>query len=291
MTPGDVEVAVVAPVYGNAPTLALLVERVGAALAGRRWHLRLVVDGSPDDSLAVARRLAAEDGRVRVTALAANVGQHRALVRGLADEPGAAAWVCIDADLQDPPEAVPQLLDRLAAGDVGAVFAGRRGDYESRARLAGGRLHRSVLARLTGLPPDAGAFVALGPDARRAVIALAPPSVVAAIGVARLPVASVPVVRSPRPHGRSAWTAAARARQSARTLVWAARARALGGAGTAFGHAAGNAFRPAAGNAFGHAADNAFGHAAGNAFGHAAGRVPPQPGAGASSHRCTSTRA
>ena len=229
MTSAAVDVAVVAPVYTNAASLPFLVERVRVALADRRWHLRLVIDASPDDSLVVARGLAAEDDRVRVTALTANAGQHAALARGLAEEAGAAAWVCIDADLQDPPEAVPLLLDRLALGDVDAVFAGRRGAYEGRARLAGGRLHRAVLTAVTGLPPDAGAFVALGPRARDAVLRLAPPSVVAAIGVARLPVASLPVERSPRAHGRSAWTGGARLRQSVRTLAWSARTRACQG--------------------------------------------------------------
>jgi polyisoprenyl-phosphate glycosyltransferase len=134
-------------------------------------------------------------------------------------------WVCLDADLQDPPEAVPLLLDRLAAGDVEAVFAGRRGAYESRLRRATGALHRRLAARLTGLPPDAGAFLALGPAVRAVVLAAAAPSVVLAVGVARRPVTSVPVVRDVRPEGRSAWTARARLRQSVRSLWWALRRR------------------------------------------------------------------
>ena len=170
----------------------------------------------------MARRLAERSSRIEVTALADNVGQHRALLRGLVDEEGADAWVCLDADLQDPPEAVPALLDRLAVGDVGAVFAGRRGEYESGARLASGRLHRAVLARLTGLLPDAGAFVAMGRQARDAVVRLRPPSVVAGIGVAGVAVSSVAVERSVRAVGRSAWTPAGRLRQSACTLAWAA---------------------------------------------------------------------
>ena len=197
-----------------------------AALDGRAWRLRIVVDASPDASLAVARRLAAADPRIRITALEANVGQHRALVRGLADEQDAVAWVCLDADLQDPPEAVPVLLDRLAAGDAGAVFAGRRGTYESRGRMVTGRVHRAVMARLTRLPADAGAYVAMGPVARRAIIDLGGPSIVAAIGAAGLPLASVPVERHRRPSGRSAWTSAGRLSQSARTVAWVAtRAR------------------------------------------------------------------
>lgn len=222
-------VAVVVPVYGNEATLPALAARVAGALGDRPWRLRLVVDGSPDASLAVARRLAAADPRIAVTNLPVNRGQHRALAQGLADEPAATAWACLDADLQDPPEALPLLLDRLAAWDVAAVFAGRRGAYEPAGRLATGRVHRSLLARLTGLPPDAGAYVVLGAEGRRAVLDLGGPSIVAAIGIAGVPVVSIPVERAPRPVGRSAWTSATRMRQSARTLVWAAARRSRAG--------------------------------------------------------------
>ena len=222
-------VAVVAPVYRNAETLEPLAERLSAALAGGDWRLRLVIDASPDDSAEVARRLAAADPRVRVTELPVNGGQHAALARGLADEADADAWVCLDADLQDPPEAVPQLLDRLAAGDVGAVFAGRRGAYESPLRRATGTLHRRLAARLTGLPPDAGAFLAMDRAVRTAVVpevlAGRAPSLVLAVARARRPVVSVPVARDVRPVGESAWTASARLRQSARSLAWAVRNR------------------------------------------------------------------
>ena len=221
-------VAVVVPVYGNEATLRPLAGRLAAALGDRPWRLRLVVDASPDDSAAVAAVLAEQEPRIAVTVLPVNGGQHAALARGLADEPDADAWVCLDADLQDPPEAVPQLLDRLGRGDVGAVFAGRRGAYESAVRRSTGTLHRWLAARLTGLPPDAGAFLAMGPAVRAAVLSAmagGAPSVVLAVAAARQPVTSVPVTRDRRPEGRSAWTAAARVRQSARSLAWAVRAR------------------------------------------------------------------
>jgi glycosyltransferase involved in cell wall biosynthesis len=218
-------VAVVVPVYRNETTLEPLAERLAGALAGRDWRLRLVIDASPDDSARVAFALGAADPRIAVTGLTVNGGQHAALAHGLAAETAADVWVCMDADLQDPPEAVPLLLDRLAHGDVEAVFAGRRGDYESRLRRLTGTAHRRLAARLTGLPPDAGAFLAMGPRVREAVLAIAAPSIVVAVGQARRPVASVPVTRDRRPDGRSAWTARARLEQSARSLLWAARHR------------------------------------------------------------------
>jgi glycosyltransferase involved in cell wall biosynthesis len=219
-------VAVVVPVYGNAETLPELVHRLAAALAEHEWTVRLVVDASPDDSAAVARGLAAADPRVVAQVLPINLGQHGALTAGLAAEPVADVWVCLDADLQDPPEAVPALLERWSGPPpAAAVFAGRRGSYESSWRLRTGRLHRQVLARLTGLPPDAGAFLVLGPAAHAQVLRRSAPSVVAAIGAARLPTASVPVVRAARTSGTSAWTGRARVRQAVRTLAWTVRAR------------------------------------------------------------------
>ena len=217
-------VAVVVPVYRNEDTLRPLVSRLGAALDAHDWSVRLVVDASPDGSAAVAAELAV-DPRVVAQVLPHNVGQHRALALGLAAADDADAWVCLDADLQDPPEAVPALLDRLARGDVAAVFAGRRGAYEGRARLLTGRLHRALMGRLTGLPPDAGAFLALDARGREAVLRLQGPSLVAALGAARLPVDSVPTERAPREAGTSSWTARARLRQSARTLAWTLRHR------------------------------------------------------------------
>lgn len=221
-------VVVVTPVYGNASTLEELSRRMATALDGIpvAWALRFVVDASPDDSLAVAHRLAAADHRLAVTSLITNMGQNRALLAGLAAEDGGAdAWVCLDADLQDPPEAVPALLTRLARGDVGVVFAGRRGAYESRSRMLSGRAHRAAMARLTGLPADAGAFLAMDRASRHALLVVSPPGIVAGIGAARIPAASVPVIRAPRPSGRSGWSATARLRHSGRTLAWAWRAR------------------------------------------------------------------
>jgi hypothetical protein len=105
------------------------------------------------------------------------------------------------------------------------VFAGRRGAYESPLRRLTGTAHRRLAARLTGLPPDAGAFLAMGRRVRDAVLTADAPSIVLAVGLARRPVTSVPVTRDRRAEGRSAWTARARLRQSARSLAWALRHR------------------------------------------------------------------
>lgn len=220
-------VAVVIPVHRNAATLAELVARLRDALP-EPWTIRLVIDACPAGSGAVAAGLAADDLRVRVTQLRTNIGQNRALTTGLTVENEAARWVCMDADLQDPPEAVPLLLAHLEAWPVDAVFAGRRGDYESTGRRTTGTLYRRSLAAMTGLPPDAGAFVAMNRVARDAVIESmrrGAPGVVVSIGAGGLRTASIPVERAVRVHGTSSWSSTARLRQAGAGLWWVARHR------------------------------------------------------------------
>jgi glycosyltransferase involved in cell wall biosynthesis len=220
--------AVVVPVYRNADTLPALAGRLDAALDDP-WTLRFVVDACPEGGAAAAMSLAAADPRIQVTVLRHNIGQHRAIAVGLQAEQDADVWVCLDGDLQDPPEAVPVMVDALGQRHVAAVFAGRRGAYESRGRRITGNAHRRALAALTGLPRDAGAFFAMDTRVRdavvRGVLAHGAPSVVVAAASSGLPLSSVPVDRNVRGQGSSAWSSYARVRQSARTLSWAARHR------------------------------------------------------------------
>jgi UDP-glucose 4-epimerase len=197
---------------------------LAAALDGRAWSVLLV--STPVPTTAPRSRC----GWRRPTCgcasrcWSATSGQHRALALGLAACPARDVVGCLDADLQDPPEAVPALLDRLAVGDVAAVFAGRRGPTRDRCGCSpagppgGARApHRPAAGRRRLPGPRAGA--------RDAVLTAQAPSLVAAIGAARLPVTSVPVRRDAREQGASSWTARARLRQSVRTLAWAARHR------------------------------------------------------------------
>ena len=125
------ELSVVVPVYRNRQSLAALAARVRAALAPVcSYELVLVDDACPDGSGELIEELAASDQAIVPLYLPANRGQHRAVLAGLAVASGSYC-VIMDADLQDPPEELPVLLDRASAGDVDAVFAGRAGRYES----------------------------------------------------------------------------------------------------------------------------------------------------------------
>jgi glycosyltransferase involved in cell wall biosynthesis len=224
---GVPDVSVVVPVYGNADTVGPLHERVQRVLrsCGLTHEIIFVNDACPLGSLAVLQRLAAIDRRVKVAALARNIGQHRAVLHGLAQTRGRCA-VIMDGDLQDPPEAIPLLLEELRNG-CAAVFAGRRGQYESHGRLLTSRAFKTVLHTLSGVPADAGMFVAID---RRMIDHLVArrekaPFVVAMIGTSGLPCASIPVRRAARPSGRSHYSGWMRLRAGLSAVRIALRSR------------------------------------------------------------------
>jgi glycosyltransferase involved in cell wall biosynthesis len=215
-------VSIVVPVYRNAETLHELYRRLLYTLEAQQLSLEVIFvdDACPAGSLAVLESLARRDSRVTVLALAENVGQHRAVLVGLAHARG--DWtVVMDADLQDPPEAVPALLAKGQEG-FAAVFAGRRGWYESRLRLLTSRLFKGLLHLLTGIPADAGIFVAMNRVMVTRLLASGGPHpmIVAMIGCAGLPMASIPVTRAQRQTGSSAYTSWARLKSCWRAVAW-----------------------------------------------------------------------
>ncbi len=220
---GAREVSVVLPVYRNQATLEELHGRLVTTLeaSGRPFEILFVNDACPDGSLDVLRALAGRDPRVRVVALEMRAGQHAALRTGLAHSRGHVV-VTMDADPQDPPEAIPALLAALESG-YGAVYAGRRGRYESRWRLASSWVFKHALSLVAGMPADAGAFIAMRRVVADRVVALPgrAPFITAAVAFAGRPVASVPVVRASRPDGQSSYTAGMRFRTAATALAQA----------------------------------------------------------------------
>jgi dolichol-phosphate mannosyltransferase len=112
-----VELSVVVPVYGCAECLAVLHERLVRTLETTvaSFEVVFVDDRSPDGSWALLCDLAERDERVRAIRLSRNFGQHAAITAGLTESTG--RWtVVMDCDLQDPPEEIPRLLDKAAAG-------------------------------------------------------------------------------------------------------------------------------------------------------------------------------
>jgi dolichol-phosphate mannosyltransferase len=139
--------SVVAPIYNEEGTVEEFYTRVCAALDGLRFELVLVDDGSGDSSAEILDRIADGDPRVRVISLSRNFGHQTALTAGL-DHACGDAVVMLDADLQDPPELIPRMLDRWRAGcDV--VYAVRQErEGESRFKLATARWFYKLFDKL-----------------------------------------------------------------------------------------------------------------------------------------------
>jgi polyisoprenyl-phosphate glycosyltransferase len=139
--------SVVAPVYNEEATIEEFYSRVCSALGGLRFELVLVDDGSTDGSDAELRKLASNDPRVHLVQLSRNFGHQTALTAGL-DHARGDAVVMLDADLQDPPELIPLMLDHWRAGcDV--IYAVReQREGESRFKLATARWFYSLFDRL-----------------------------------------------------------------------------------------------------------------------------------------------
>ena len=103
--------SVVVPIFNEAESLPELYKRVKKVMGGKgeAWELILVDDGSSDGSTETIRRLARQDRHVRPVIFARNFGHQIAITAGW-DYARGDAVVTIDGDLQDPPEAIPELV-------------------------------------------------------------------------------------------------------------------------------------------------------------------------------------
>jgi len=108
-------VSVIVPVRNEAGNLAPLVAEIAAALAGRRFEVVYVNDGSTDGTEAELRRLQAEHPWLRQMRHARSCGQSAALRTGIAAARGPAI-VTLDGDGQNDPAFLPGLIDALAQG-------------------------------------------------------------------------------------------------------------------------------------------------------------------------------
>jgi glycosyltransferase involved in cell wall biosynthesis len=114
--------SVVVPVYNGAATIGELVNALRALEIAGGLEIVLVVDGSPDNSLAVCKQLATEPGApIVLLNLSRNYGEHNAVMAGLARARGSYA-ITMDDDLQNPPGEVTRLFEYARDGRYDAVY-------------------------------------------------------------------------------------------------------------------------------------------------------------------------
>lgn len=150
--PPPTRVAVLVPVYNEAPSLPELAERLDAArrsapaLAGAR--VLFVDDGSTDDTRAVLAAVASRHAGFETLRLRRNEGKSLALMAGILSI-SAETYVTLDGDLQDRPEEIPALLDALKTADMAVGWKRRRRD--GWARRAGSAVFNRVVSWVGGL--------------------------------------------------------------------------------------------------------------------------------------------
>jgi len=167
---------VVAAAFNEADSLPVLQPRVAAALDavaaehGIECRVLYVDDGSSDNTWQVLQQLAASDARIAVLRLSRNFGKELALTAGL-DHVECGAALIIDADGQDPPELIPQFVERWRQGfdDVYGTRLEREGEGWLK-RVTAHAFYR-VIGQLskTPIPADTGDFRLLSPRALQAL--------------------------------------------------------------------------------------------------------------------------
>lgn len=144
------EISVVVPVYNSRDTLPDLVSRIVASLQSiaTRFEIILVDDSSSDDSRDVILRLAEQYSTVQPLLLMRNFGQHSALLAGIR-EAQFSVIVTLDDDLQNPPEEIPKLIQKLEEGhDV--VYGTPLSTRQDLWRLIASKITRLALSSTVG---------------------------------------------------------------------------------------------------------------------------------------------
>lgn len=153
--------SIVVPVFNEAPNVAAFYDRITKVMAGmgEPYEIIFINDGSKDDTLSHLLSLAEKDPKVKIIDLSRNFGKEIALTAGI-DYASGEAVIPIDADLQDPPELIPELIAKWREGyDI--VYATRlQRDGESWLKRLTARLFYRTVRKITSIeiPKDTGDF-------------------------------------------------------------------------------------------------------------------------------------
>jgi len=208
-----VDLSIVIPVFNEEEMIPALLDRlrgIVARLAPLEVEILLVDDHSSDRSPAMLRAVSRENSNIRYLRLAKNSGSHVAILAGLAQSRGECA-VFLAADLQDPPELIPQMLELWRGGNqvVWAVREEREGVSRLDVFLSHTFYRLMNLMGEVNLPPTGSDFALLD---RRVIEALiqstgSHPSVIGEIARLGFSQAQIRYTKEQRQAGTTKWTA------------------------------------------------------------------------------------
>jgi glycosyltransferase involved in cell wall biosynthesis len=207
--------SIIIPCYYNEENIPHTYERLrgmeSLLPAGTVVDYVWIDDGSGDGTLAVLQDVyAQEPGRHTVLKLAGNVGSYNAILAGMAHATGDCCTV-ISADLQDPPELIPQMVAYWQDG-FKLVMANRERRKEGFFKRMAAEAFHALIRRfaLRNIPPGGFDFVLFDQKLNREVVAIAEKNTNTLFLLPWLgyPYVSIPYVRQEREIGKSRWTLA-----------------------------------------------------------------------------------
>ena len=168
------QLAVILPTFNERKNIALMVNRLDAALQGLAWEAVFVDDNSPDGTADEARRIAREDPRVRVIERIGRRGLASAAIEGMCAT-AAPVVAVMDADGQHDEKLLPQMYAAVTSGDYDVAYASRFAEGASTEawgrpdRVKASGVANSIARKVTGVDlsdPMSGFFMLKGETLR-----------------------------------------------------------------------------------------------------------------------------
>ncbi|KAG1248458.1 hypothetical protein G6F65_019603 [Rhizopus arrhizus] len=160
-TDHEIQLSVVIPFLNEQEVLPICHAKLEPILRklALSYEIVFVDDGSTDESVQLLTALMRRDPRVRVVRLSRNFGKEAAMSAGLAHTRGAAVIV-LDADLQDPPELIPEMVKAWQNGSDVVSMRRRKREGEGLAKRVSAFAFYRILSRLSRsrIPADTGDF-------------------------------------------------------------------------------------------------------------------------------------
>lgn len=147
----NVQLAVVIPVYNEEANLPVLMQRLTPVMhgLGKTYEIILIDDGSRDNSLEILRGFT-QNPQVKVVELTRNYGQHAAIMAGFSITQ-ADIVITMDADLQNPPEEITNLVAVMEEGNYDVVGTIRKSRKDSFFRILPSKIINMVARKITGV--------------------------------------------------------------------------------------------------------------------------------------------
>jgi undecaprenyl-phosphate 4-deoxy-4-formamido-L-arabinose transferase len=147
----NTKIAIVIPVYNEKENLPTLMQRITAVMQnlGKSYEIIFVDDGSRDNSLEILKEFSQKPS-VKIVELTRNYGQHAAILAGFSVS-SAEIVITMDADLQNPPEEIPNLVRVMEEGNYDVVGTIRKGRKDSFWRILPSKIINMLARKITGV--------------------------------------------------------------------------------------------------------------------------------------------